>query len=74
MTAAGEEQAGPGAGQLAGVWKLRPGRQRISLEQLQVLLCNTQPLLLGIIPVSQLGIVGGVGSLVQVRDKGLTRL
>ena len=46
----------------------------VTLEARLVISRSAQFLLLGVLPVTRLGIVGGVGRDVELRDKGLTRL
>ena len=59
---------------LLGIVPLGADHVQIPRAGLQVSPCHGQLLLLGLILVTQLSVIGGVGRYVQVRDEGLPQL
>ena len=59
---------------LLGIVPLGADHVQTPREGLQVAPCHGQLLLLGLVLVTQLSVIGGVGRYVQVRDKGLPHL
>ena len=61
-------------GLLLGIVPLSADHVQIPREGLRVAPCHGQLLLLGLVLVTQLSVIGGVGCYVQVRDEGLPQL
>ena len=59
---------------LLGIVPLGADHVQVPCEGLQVSPCHGQLLLLGLVLVTQLSVIGGVGRYVQVRDEGLPQL
>ena len=59
---------------LLGIVPLGADHVQVPCEGLQVSPCHGQLLLLGLVLVTQLSVIGGVGRHVQVRDEGLPQL